>query len=98
MPVLVLVSVTLASTTTPPDWSVTVPRRDALVWPNVAPPRRVNTARRNTAKKNPWRILTAHLHSYVLHAQNTRRREIVRTAVDGECAGLRIAPDQMAPC
>src|ERR1700693_4125912 len=32
MPVPVFVRITFAPTTTPPDWSVTVPRSEALVW------------------------------------------------------------------
>src|SRR5271156_3791037 len=61
MPVSVLVRVTLASGTTPPDWSVTVPRREALVWPKAEPPR---TARNETKKaicSRARRNLTPHL-------------------------------------
>src|SRR5271170_7683973 len=76
MPVSVLVRVTLAPGTTPPDWSVTVPRREALVWPQAEP---LRTARNETKHANcssARRNLTPHLRCVVRTlAQDARRVE-----------------------
>src|SRR5271155_113132 len=61
IPVAVLVRITLAATTTPPDWSVTVPRREALVWAHAELLRTAMTQKTNAKCSSARRNLTPHL-------------------------------------
>src|ERR1700730_4335003 len=63
MPVPVFVRTTFAPATTPPDWSVTVPRREALVWAHAEPLRTARMQKTNADCSSARRNLTPHLRS-----------------------------------
>jgi hypothetical protein len=87
--------VTLAPATTPPDWSLTVPRRDALVWAHVACARAANATRTKTAKINPRTGLTNPPPWLRTHAQIRADRQAAGAAEQEDSVRLRIASKQM---